>query len=276
MLLGRKIVTICCIRIETLVREITNEVEKTKKEERRILSLCIASSFSPTSQSCQQQHLVPICAFGCWLQSELFVVLVQILSPFSLLLLLLKCLCSAAFKFNISNHDKVCCLWKLSQNMSSKTVVGLQKQTLLEATATCSSWETEGEKIVLRRFAARQGWHLTVVMRDKWGRRSRGLSCELSKQFQVHCSRCLDFRVLKVYAQVAASYLCRLPTSFFANWLYEVTWPRGSQDLTTLSRHNRKDANKNWRLEKWHDTKIIFGKFFDVWVVSAPLHNLFQ
>ena len=192
------------------------------------------------------------------------------------LLLLLKCLCSAAFKFNISNHDKVCCLWKLSQNMSSKTVVGLQKQTLLEATATCSSWETEGEKIVLRRFAARQGWHLTVVMRDKWGRRSRGLSCELSKQFQVHCSRCLDFRVLKVYAQVAASYLCRLPTSFFANWLYEVTWPRGSQDLTTLSRHNRKDANKNWRLEKWHDTKIIFGKFFDVWVVSAPLHNLFQ
>ena len=180
------------------------------------------------------------------------------------------------FKFNISNHDKVCCLWKLSQYMSSKTVAGLQKQTLLEATATCSSWETEGEKIVLRRFAARQGWHLTVVMRDKWGRRSRGLSCELSKQFQVHCSRCLDFRVLKVYAQVAASYLCRLPTSFFANWLYEVTWPRGSQDLTTLSRHNRKDANKNWRLEKWHDTKIIFGKFFDVWVVSARLCIIFS
>lgn len=131
------------------------------------------------------------------------------------------------FKFNISNHDKVCCLWKLSQYMSSKTVAGLQKQTLLEATATCSSWETKGEKIVLR-LAARQGWHLTVVMRDKWGRRAGGLSCELSKQFQVHCSRCLDFRVLKVYAQVAASYLCRLPTSFFANWLYEVTWPRGS------------------------------------------------
>ena len=194
--------------------------------------LCIASSSFSTSSSYFSE--LSTATFGSnlclWVLITIWTLCCLGSNPLTLLslLLLLKCLCSAAFKFNISNHDKVCCLWKLSQYMSSKTVAGLQKQTLLEATATCSSWETKGEKIVLRRFAARQGWHLTVVMRDKWGRRSRGLSCELSKQFQVHCSRCLDFRVLKVYAQVAASYLCRLPTSFFANWLYEVTWPRGS------------------------------------------------